>query len=136
MPMPRSWRRALAAAALLTLAAAAGCVSVAAITNADAPSCAGSFEQGLASILEGEGEKPDVAAVLARDSAAALSAGGVGPRPFLVSSPSGVDYELFVQKKPSKCLLRLYARQKGFSRYTNNVTYIATRVLSGCTCSE
>jgi hypothetical protein len=135
MPMLRSWRRALAVGALMTLAAA-GCVSVAAITNADAPPCAESFEQGLASILEGEGEKPDVAAVLARDSAAALSASGTGPRPFLVSSPSGVDYELFVQKKPSKCLLRLYGRQKGFTRYTNNVTYIATRVLSECTCSE
>jgi hypothetical protein len=130
----RSSRLASAALALSFLAAAGGCTSVAAITNADSPSCAGSFEKELASILEGEGEKADVAATLARDSAAGLS--GAGPRPFLVSSPSGVDYELFVQSKPSKCLLRLYSRQKGFSRYTNNLTYIATRPLEGCACSE
>lgn len=37
----------------------------------------------------------------------------------------------FVERKGEECLLRLYGRQKGFTRYTNNLTYIRTRDLSG-----
>ena len=59
----------------------------------------------------------------------------VRPRPFVVSSPSGADYGFFVQQK-SECLLRLFNRQQGFTRYTNNLTYIATRQLDGCQCAE
>ncbi len=59
-----------------------------------------------------------------------------GPRPFLVASPSGTDYTFFVQEKKPICLLRLYGRQKGFWSYTNNLTYIATRPLPNCACSE
>lgn len=125
-------RAALAAASL----AVGACATIASVENAGVPECAGSLQSGLASILVAEGEKPEVAASLARDSVRTLSESDAGPRPFLVSSPSGADYELFVQKKRSACLLRLYATQKGFTRYTNNLTYIATRGLEGCACSE
>jgi hypothetical protein len=54
----------------------------------------------------------------------------------MVGAPSGSDYAFFVQKKGSECLLRLYGRQKGFVRYTNNMTYIATRKLPPCRCVD
>ena len=58
------------------------------------------------------------------------------PRPFLVASSSGTDYSFFVEKKKSGCILRLYGRQKGFVSYTNDLTYIDSRPLSGCACAE
>ena len=60
----------------------------------------------------------------------------MGPRPFLVASPSGTDYAFFVERKDDACLLRLYGRQKGFVTYTNNLTYIATQPLAPCRCEE
>lgn len=83
-----------------------------------------------------QGEKQEVADGLAESITTVLSSGSLGPRPFLVVSPSGTDYGLFVQQKSSDCLLRLFSRQKGFMRYSNNLTYIATRPLDGCTCVE
>ena len=82
-------------------------------------------------ILIEEGEKPDTANRLAVNTTTVLATGALGPRPFGVSSPSGADYSFFVQRKGEECLLRLYGRQKGFTRYTNNLTYIATRSLEG-----
>jgi hypothetical protein len=41
-----------------------------------------------------------------------------------------------VEKKKSGCLLRLYGKQKGFTSYTNNLNYIATRPLPDCLCRE
>ena len=127
---------ALALPGLAVLACSGGCTSVAAVTNPGEPVCSGVFERRLEEILTGEGEATDVAARLARDAVARLAARPMGPRAFVVSSPSGADYELFVQKKRFACLLRLYARQKGFTRYTNNLTFIATRALEGCACAE
>lgn len=96
--------------------------------------CHGSFTGALESILIEQGETDEVAATLAAQSAFKLAAGNLGPRPFLVASPTGVDYSFFVQRKKGACLLRLYGRQKGFVSYTNNATYIATRPLTGCAC--
>ena len=73
---------------------------------------------------------------LAERTSANLRSHGVGPRPFVVESPSGADYGLFVQKDKASCLLRLYGRQKGFVSYTNNLTYIATEPLAPCECAE
>jgi hypothetical protein len=115
---------------------AGGCASVAQVTNVSDDACRGSFQNALSSILTAEGEKPEVAEKLVAHAVSILSTGLVGPRPFLVSSPSGTDYELFVQAKKPGCLLRLYARQKGFVRYTNNMTYIQTRPLPACACAE
>jgi hypothetical protein len=127
---------ALLAVSLVALTLfAAGCASVAQVTNISDPACREAFHDALSSILTAEGEKPDVAEKLVSHALTILPTGLVGPRPFLVSSPSGVDYELFVQSKRSGCLLRLYARQKGFTRYTNNLTYIQTRSLPACGCA-
>jgi hypothetical protein len=90
----------------------------------------------MSSILVEEGEKQDVAEKLAESSVIALSTGSLGPRLFLVASPSRADYGFFVEQKSSDCLLRLFSRQKGFTRYRNNLTYIATRPLTGCMCAE
>jgi len=114
---------------------AAGCASVAQVTTISEDACRGTFQSALASILTAEGEKPEVAEKLVSHAVSILSTGLVGPRPFLVSSPSGTDYELFVQAKKSGCLLRLYSRQKGFVRYSNNMTYIQTRPLPACACA-
>ena len=73
---------------------------------------------------------------LAVNTTLVLPSGALGPRPFGVTSPSGVDYSFFIQRKGDECFLRLFGRQKGFTRYTNNVTYIATRPLEGCACAD
>jgi uncharacterized protein YceK len=116
--------------------AASGCTSVAQLTNLADPSCSATFQTQLASVLVQEGETAETAQALAQSTDLALSSGRVGPRPFLVSSPKGTDYSFFIQPKKSGCFLRLYGRQRGFTSYTNNLTYIATRPLSGCACSQ
>lgn len=127
--------RALGLGAAL-MALAAGCTSVAQITTLSEPSCEQTVRQAFTKILESEGETPQTAADLAESSTAALQSGGLGPRPFLVESLSGVDYSFFIDKKDASCLLRLYGRQKGFTSYTNNITYIASEPLGTCQCAE
>ena len=114
----------------------AGCATVAQVTTWSDESCRQKVNDQLASILTEEGEPTEVVNRLAANTTAVLATGSLGPRPFGVSSPSGADYSLFVQRKGERCLLRLYGRQKGFTRYTNNLTYISTRPLDGCTCAE
>lgn len=106
------------------------------ITTLSNESCRQTVRGQLESILVEEREQPDIANRLAVNTTVILATGSLGPRPFGVSSPSGADYSFFVQRKGERCLLRLYGRQKGFTRYTNNLTYISTRALEGCTCAE
>jgi hypothetical protein len=113
-----------------------GCTTVAQLTTLSDDSCRRTVRGQLESILMEEGEQPEIANRLAVNTTAVLVTGSLGPRPFGVSSPSGTDYSFFVQLKDEHCLLRLYARQKGFRRYTNNLTYISTRALDGCACTE
>jgi len=113
-----------------------GCTHVASVTNLSDPACAATFEESLSSILIEQKETPDVAVDLARQTQRILTSRQRGPRPFLVASPSGTDYTFFVQWKHERCLLRLYGRQKGFTSYTNNLTFIATREIPGCACSD
>ena len=113
-----------------------GCASVAQITTLSDPNCQKALTAAFAAIFEEEGEKADVAAELAESTSTALQYGALGPRPFLVEAPSGVDYSFFVEPNGATCLLRLYGRQKGFVSYTNNISYIATRDLAPCQCAE
>lgn len=113
-----------------------GCTAVAQVTTLSEEACRYKMRDELESILTEEHEKPDVANRLAVNTTTVLATGALGPRPFGVSSPSGVDYSFFIQRKGDECLLRLYGRRKGFTRYTNNLTYIATRSLEGCACAE
>ena len=126
--------RLLVAAVLIPFALS--CATVAQITTLSDPACQQSLKTAFSRIFESEGEPPDVASALAESTATALQDGGLGPRPFLVEAPSGVDYSFFVEPKDKACLLRLYGRQKGFTSYTNNITYIATESLAPCQCSE
>jgi hypothetical protein len=118
------------------LGLAAGCTSVAQVTTMDDPACRSTVRDQLNSVLIEQGEMPDIAERLAVNTATVLATGALGPRPFGVSSPSGADYSFFVQQKRSECLLRLYGRQKGFARFSNNLTYVASRSLDGCRCAE
>ena len=121
---------------MLAAAMVIACTSVARLTNlADAP-CQASFETEMQAILGGQGETPENAAKLAHRAVTILTLGDLGPRPFLVAAPSGTDYSFFVEKTKSGCILRLYGREKGFVSYTNNLTYIDSRTLQGCSCSE
>jgi hypothetical protein len=113
-----------------------GCTTVAQVTTLSDESCHHKMRDQLESILSEENEKPDIANRLAVNTTTVLATGALGPRPFGVSSPSGADYSFFIQRKGDECLLRLYGRRKGFTRYTNNLTYIATRSLEGCACAE
>ena len=128
--------RALRIVGFAVLLACAGCTTIARIGNFQEPACQSSFVGAVSAILVSQGEKPDVADTLATRTVSMLQRVDIGPRPFPVSSPSGTDYEFFVQLKKSRCLLRLYGRQKGFTSYTNNITYIATRELTSCACAE
>ena len=130
--MSRRWL--LGVAGLVPLAL--GCTSVAQITTLSDPACRTTLSSALAKVFESEGESAGVAEELAESTTAGLETWGLGPRPFMVASPSGVDYSLFVERKNEGCLLRLYGRQKGFVSYTNNITYIATEPLGPCQCSE
>jgi hypothetical protein len=124
------------ACGIFLLLIASGCTSVAQITTLSDPPCYASLSTELAGVLEAQGEPLQVARELADATATALRFHSLGPRPFLVASPSGTDYSFFVQRKGASCLLRLYGRQKGFVSYTNNLTYIATRELAPCECSD
>ena len=112
------------------------CTTVAQVTTLSNPACRDTLRIALARVLEAEGETAPVAERLAESSTAALETGGLGPRPFLIASSSGVDYSFFVEKKGARCLLRLYGRKKGFVSYTNDLTYIATEPLAPCECAE
>jgi hypothetical protein len=127
--------RVVACAAAL-LIAAAGCTPVAQVTTLSDASCRDAIASRLSKILEAQDERPPVAAELAASTTRGLQAYDLGPRPFLVASPSGTDYAFFVQRDGEKCLLRLYGKQKGFVSYTNNLTYIATEPLPTCRCAE
>lgn len=113
-----------------------GCTTVAQITTLSDESCRERVRGQLESVLVEEGEQPEMANRLAVNTTLVLATGSLGPRPFGVSSSSGTDYSFFVQRKGETCLLRLYGRQKGFTRYTNNLSYISTRALEGCACAE
>jgi hypothetical protein len=126
-------KKTLAAVAILLVG---GCTTVAQVTTLSDQNCRHTFVDRMSSILVEEGEKQEVAGKLAESTTAVLSTGSLGPRPFVVASPSGADYGFFVQQKSSECLLRLFSRQKGFIRYRNNLTYIETRQLDGCMCAE
>ncbi|MCS6318415.1 MAG: hypothetical protein H8K05_11720 [Nitrospira sp.] len=113
-----------------------GCTTVAQVTTWSDEACRRQVTDQLHSILADEGEQAEVAHRVAVNTTVVLSTGALGPRPFGVSSPSGTDYSFFVQRKGEDCLLRLYGRRKGFTRYTNNLTYLATRPLDACACAE
>jgi len=128
------WR--VPAVALGFISVAAGCTTMAQVTNFSDESCRTSFARQLSAILTKEGETPEVADKAGTQTVSTLSALNLGPRPFRVAAPSGTDYRFFVQRKGSSCVLNLYGRQKGFVSYTNNLTYIATQPLPACTCAE
>ena len=113
-----------------------GCATVAQVTSLSDQNCRHTFVDRMSSIFVEQGEKQEVADKLAESTTTVLLIGSLGPRPFLVASPSGADYGFFVEQKSSDCLLRLFSRLKGFTRYRNNLTYIATRSLTGCMCAE
>jgi hypothetical protein len=125
--------KALAAVAILVVG---GCATVAQVTTLSDQNCRHTFVDRMSSILVEQGEMQEVADKLAASTTAVLLTRSLGPRPFLVASPSGTDYGFFVEQKSSDCLLRLFSRQKGFTRYRNNLTYIATASLTGCMCAE
>lgn len=120
----------------LSMACLCACATVARVTNLSSATCAAQMRQGLGEILVEQGESAQAGEALAQDATAGLGQGTRGPRPFLIASPSGSDYVFFVDKKTDGCLLRLYGRRHGFVSYTNNLTWIATRRLPGCECSE
>ena len=113
-----------------------GCTTVAQVTTMSEPACRQALDDGLARIFESQGESPAVSRHLAASTTSTLLSGNLGPRPFVVSSPSGLDYGLFIQLDGASCLVRLYGRQKGFVSYTNNLTYIATEPLAQCRCAQ
>ncbi len=106
------------------------------VTNLSEEPCRTSFMQRLSSILAHDGEKSEASNVLANQTISMLTTYDLGPRPFVIAAPSGTDYRFFIDRKEADCVLTLFGRRRGFVSYTNNLTYIATEALQGCTCSE
>jgi hypothetical protein len=135
----RSAIRWLAASLVVVtvLGALAACSpTVARVINPRNRRCQESMRKAFAVMLVGEGEPADAAEKLAAGAVQALGETDLGPRPFKLSAPSGVDYGFFFEREDDRCLLRLVAWQKGIVQYSNNVTFIATRPLPGCGCEQ
>ncbi|MCK9538011.1 hypothetical protein [Dokdonella sp.] len=111
------------------------CSTVGQVSNLADATCATAFEDALAAILVGQGEAPADARALAARARMTLAGEQPGPRPFALAAPSGTDYHLFVAPAQPACQLRLYGRVKGFTRYTNNLTWIDARPLPACRCT-
>ena len=120
------------ASVLLSTALLAGCATIGEVDLSDEV-CASTFRGQIASILAGQGENEEEAQAIAQRAVVAMDFGGAGRRPFVVGSRT-TDYTFFVQKKKEGCLLRLLSRERGFTRYTNDITYIDSRKLPGCLC--
>ena len=127
--------RAIVSCAVLLLTST-GCTTVAQVTSLSEPDCTRAMTSAFETIFGKQGESPAVARELAESTTASLRSRNVGPRTFVVASPSGADYGFFVQRRDEACVLRLYGRQKGFVTITDNLTYLATEPLAGCQCAE
>jgi len=114
----------------------AGCTTMAKVTNLLEESCRTSFTHRLSTMLAHQGEPSAASGALANKAVLTLTTYDLGPRPFAIAAPSGTDYRFFVDRKGTDCVLVLYGRQKGVVSYTNNLTYIATEPLPGCTCAD
>lgn len=119
-----------------TVAWLAGCTTtMGQLTNAGESTCAAALQGALEDVLVAQGETAPDAAALASRARHTLAQVRLGPRPFRVAAPSGTDYAFFVEPTREACVLRLYGRQRGFTRYTNNLTWIDSRPLTGCDCA-
>ncbi len=121
-----------------TLAICAGalcaCTRVGQLRNLEDTACSAALSEGVANILLDQGEDAEDALRLARQGTAWLAYSNPGPRPFSIAAPSGTDYHFIVQPTKSACQLRLYGRVRGFTRVTNNLTWIESRALPDCDC--
>ena len=128
------------AACVLVLAAVLAACSprVAKLTNPASPRCQETLRDAFESILLDQQETPDEAASLGASAARALADVELGASAFrLPSQATGVDYAfVFERDDVDRCLLHLVAWQKGPLRHGNNVTYLETRLLSGCRCVQ
>jgi hypothetical protein len=127
------WRTSCA---WLLLGGTIGCTTIATVSNVGDQPCRQNFATALSEILVEEGEETERAQKVLDHAEVIGSVFDYGPRPFSISSRCGTDYSFFVEKKSEECLVHLYGRQKGFTRYTNNLTYIRTKPLPGCQCRE
>ncbi len=134
----RRVRGSLGCLLALALPLAACSPKVARLTNPAAPRCQETLRDAFESILLDQQEPPDQAAALGASAARALAAVDLGATAFrLPSQATGVDYAFaFESDDASRCLLHLVAWQKGGLQYGNNVTFLETRVLSGCRCVQ
>jgi hypothetical protein len=130
-------RRRLRGAALLVTTALAGACSTsnaARLANPAAVDCRRSLADAFALMLVGQGEKDHVAEQVATSGADALAAVDLGPHPFKLSSPSGIDYAFYFERDGPRCLLHLVAKQGGNFQFGDTLTFLATRPLHGCRC--
>jgi hypothetical protein len=135
MPTSTSGRLARVLCAIAALLAVSGCASVGRL-DFTTHECAATFTRQLADILVSQHETERIAQELARDATLALISGEATTAQFFVFSPSGTDYAFFVQHRSSGCVLRLHARRTLHTELSNDLTYIASRPLTGCRCER
>lgn len=124
--------------ALVVIAALAGggCATsnAARLANPAAVRCRASLRDAFTLMLVGQGEKDDVAEQVAKSGADALADVDLGPHPFKLSSPSGIDYAFYFEDEGRRCLLHLVAKQGAGLQLGDTLMFLATRPLAGCSC--
>ncbi len=111
------------------------CASVGKITNQDDSECLKNFQTQLALVMTEEGEPQLSAQRIASKIVAGLSFHPLGRRIFLVEGED-TDYSFFIQNNNGQCVLRLVRTRKGFTTYTNNLTYINSKDIPICRCED
>jgi len=131
--------------ALLVLGVAAASVSgcaaaswlgplYATVNNLSDETCSSSFSAAVTSSLEQQGETPEDATAAAARALRLLLLSDKAYH-FEAASNSGVSYGFLLQpRKSSRCVLRLYERQKNGATVSNTFTYFATRDVNDCSC--
>jgi hypothetical protein len=131
-------RRPRGPAFLVIAALVGGCTTsnAARLANPAAVGCRESLRDAVTLMLVGQGEKDNVAEQVARSGADTLADVDLGPHPFKLSSPSGIDYAFYFEDEGQRCLLHLVAKQGAGLQFADTLTFLATRPLAGCRCER
>jgi hypothetical protein len=113
----------------------AGCATVGR-PDLSSQACGDELARQISDVLFAQGESRLIADDLANGLTGDLSTGALSPVSFFADSPSGCQYGFAIHQTSEGCVLRLYYRKRPGYEVTNNITYIDTRPLKGCTCSR
>jgi hypothetical protein len=118
---------------------ASGCsVNPASIQNMNNTECRSSLETALISILIEENEKKPSEAdmMIFKPKIQKFIAGTFDSQKGFGFSLSGTTYQFMFDESKGTCILNLYQKSSGNTKYTNRVTYINSKEVQGCYCKK